>query len=122
MSNNPINLGLRFVLEMAAMVALGYWGWQQGLGALKYVLAIAIPLVAAVVWGTFRVPGDASASGRAPIAVPGLVRLAIELALFGFAVGGLLSVGATALGWVLGGAVLLHYVVSYDRVVWLLRQ
>jgi hypothetical protein len=27
MSKNPANLALRFVLELAALAALGYWGW-----------------------------------------------------------------------------------------------
>ena len=122
MSNNPINLAVRFLLEIAAMLAIGYWGWRQASGALRYVLAIGSWLIAAVIWGTFRVPGDASASGGAPVAVPGLVRLAIELALFGFAVWALVSEGVTTLGWVFGGVVLLHYLVSYDRIAWLLRQ
>jgi hypothetical protein len=122
MSNNPINLAFRFLLEIAALVAIGYWGWRQSAGALGYALAVGAPFLAAAMWGTFRVPGDASASGEAPVAVPGLVRLAIELALFGFAVWGLLSAGATGLGWAFGAAVLLHYVVSYDRIGWLLRQ
>jgi hypothetical protein len=121
MSNNPINLALRFLLEMAALAAIGYWGWQQASGVLRYAWAMGLPLAAAAIWGTFRVPGDASASGKAPVAVPGLVRLAIELAVFGFAAWGLVSEGATALGWVLGALALLHYVVSYDRILWLLR-
>ena len=29
MSAHPINLALRFILELAALYALGYWGWTQ---------------------------------------------------------------------------------------------
>jgi hypothetical protein len=122
MSNNPVNLAFRFLLEITALVSIGYWGWRQASGAPGYALAGGAPLLAAVVWGILRVPGDASASGEAPVAVPGIVRLGIEVALFGFAVWGLLSEGATALGWAFGAAVLLHYLVSYDRIGWLLRQ
>ncbi len=32
MSQNPINLALRFVLEMVALVAVGYGGWHATAG------------------------------------------------------------------------------------------
>jgi hypothetical protein len=121
MASNPINLALRFVLELAAWAASGAWGWHQGTGALRVVLALGIPLVEMVLWGTFRVPQDASSSGRAPVPVPGLVRLVLELAFFGFAVWALRDIGATTLSWVLAGLVLAHYLLSYDRLQWLLR-
>jgi hypothetical protein len=69
MASNPINLALRFVLELAAWAASGVWGWHQGTGALRVVLALGIPLVEMVLWGTFRVPEDASSSGRASVPV-----------------------------------------------------
>jgi hypothetical protein len=122
MSSRPFNLALRFLLEIAASLALAYWGWRQASGAVRYVPAIALPLAAAALWGTFRVPGDSSASGAAPVPVPGPARLLLELALFGFAVWGLLSEGAATPSLILGGALLLHYGLSYDRVLWLLRQ
>jgi len=122
MSNHPLNLALRFLLEIAASLAVGYWGWQRASGALRYLPAIALPLATAVIWGTFRVPGDASASGDAPVPVPGPVRLSMELALFGFAVWGLISEGAVAWGAILGALAFLHYLISYDRVQWLLSR
>jgi hypothetical protein len=51
-----------------------------------------------------------------------MVRIALELALFGFAVWALFELGAAALGWALGVAVAVHYVVSLDRLVWLMRK
>jgi hypothetical protein len=122
MSDHPVNLALRFLLEIATSLAIGYWGWHRASGAVRYLPAIAMPLAAAVIWGTFRVPGDPSASGDAPVPVPGPVRLLMELALFGFAVWGLLSEGAVALGAILGALALLHYLTSYDRVRWLLSR
>jgi hypothetical protein len=79
MSNNPINLILRFLLEIAILFSLGYWGWTQQQGVLRYVLAIGLPIIAAVIWGTVRVPGDASHSGTARVPVPGTLRLIIRL-------------------------------------------
>jgi hypothetical protein len=107
---------------MAALVALGRWGWSRGEGLLRFLLALGIPVVAAVLWGTFAVPGDPSRSGEARVPVPGIVRLLLELALFGGATWSLFATGATTLGWIYGIVVLVHYVVSYDRVAWLLRQ
>lgn len=122
MSQNPINLGLRFLLELVALYAIGYWGWTAHSGPLRYVLVIGLPLLAAVLWGTFRVPGDASASGQAVVAVPGLVRLAMELALFGGATWGLYAAGAVRSALIFGVVTGIHYALSYDRVIWLLQR
>jgi hypothetical protein len=122
MSQNPLNLAVRFILEVVALIAIGYWGWTWGQGALRYVLAICLPLLAAVMWGVFAVPGDRSRSGSAPVPVPGWVRLVLELALFGFAVWGLYDAGATTAAWILGAVVLVHYGLSYDRILWLLKR
>jgi hypothetical protein len=122
MSNNPINLGVRFLLELAALFVIGYWGWSQAAGPLRFLLAIGLPLLAATAWGVFRVPDDPSASGRAPVPVPGPLRLALELALFGFAAWALFDLGLTTLALIFGVVTALHYIVSYDRVAWLLRR
>ena len=119
MGQNPVNLALRFGLELAALYFIGRWGWIQNSGVLRYLLAIGLSLVAAAAWGVFRVPGD----GGAPIVrVPGIIRLSIELAIFGFAVWGLFDTGATTAAWIFGGITLLHYLISYDRIIWLLKQ
>ena len=65
MGSHPINLAIRFVLEMAGLVALGWMGWHYGKGINGYMLAIGIPLVAAMLWGTFAVPDDPSRSSEA---------------------------------------------------------
>lgn len=122
MSQNPINLGVRFILELVMLYALGLWGWKGHEGPWRYFLMIALPLVAALVWGVFRVPEDASASGGAPIPVPGWLRLLLEVFLFGFATWAFFASGATTAGWVFGGVTLLHYLVSYDRIGWMLKH
>jgi hypothetical protein len=119
MSNHPINLGVRFLLELSILASLGYWGWTEHNGIWRFLWGVGLPLAAAAVWGTFRVPND---PGPAPVAVPGLVRLLLELALFGAAVALLFAAGQRVAGGVLATLVILHYGVSYDRVFWLLRQ
>lgn len=122
MAHNPINLGVRFLLELAGLAAMAYWGRQQSDGLLRFVLAIGIPVLAAALWGTFAVPGDRSRSGGAPVPVPGIVRLILELAFFAFAVWALYDAGLVTSSIGTGIVVVLHYAVSYDRVGWLLRQ
>jgi hypothetical protein len=122
MGSNPINLAVRFILEMAGLAALGWWGWNQGEGILRFILALGIPFLAAVLWGTFAVPDDQSRSGKAKVPIPGIVRLMLELAFFVTATWSLFATGLTALGWIYGIAVLIHNIISYDRVMWLVRQ
>ena len=119
MSANPINLVLRFLLELAMLAILAVWGWNQSDSWLRFVLAAGVPIAAAALWGVFRFPND---PGPPPVTVPGVVRLAIELFLFGFATWALFDLGAETLGWVFGLVAAGHYLVSYDRVLRLLRN
>jgi hypothetical protein len=119
MSNHPINLALRFLLEMAILAALAYWGWAEHHGLWRAVLAVGLPLAAALLWGTFRVPGDPK---DAPVPVPGPVRLLLELVLFAAAVWFLAAADQPSAAAVLGVLVVLHYAASYDRVRWLLAR
>ncbi len=121
MGTHPLNLTVRFLLEMVGLIIMGVWGWQQADGWLSIGLVIAIPLIAAIAWGTFNVPGDPSRSGQAPVAVPGFVRLLLELAFFAFATWAFYWVGYTQVGLIFGVVVISHYIISYDRVGWLLR-
>ena len=122
MGSNPINLGFRFLLEMTAFVIYGYWGWQASTGMLRYLLALGLPLAAAVLWGTFAVPGDPSRSGKAPIPIPGVLRLFLEIMFFSLAAYLLMITGREGLGWIFAGAVFIHYLLSYDRIWWMIKQ
>jgi hypothetical protein len=118
MSQNPLNLALRFALELCILAAVGRWGWMQG-GAARWALAVALPLAAAALWGVFRVPND----GGAPLVqVGGAVRLAIEALLFAAATAALIGAGHRRLAMAFAAITILHYAVSYDRVASLLRD
>ena len=101
---------------------MAYWGWTQQAGVVRVISAIGLPIVAAALWYIFAVPDEPHRRGEAPVAVPGTVRLVLELALFAFAAWGLYNAGAKQLSWIMGVVVLVHYVISYDRVGWLIRQ
>ena len=122
MGSHPINLAVRFVLELSALVAMGLWAWHQGVGITRYLFALVVPVIAITVWGTFAVPDDPSRSGNAPVPVPGILRLALEVVFFGFATWAFFAAGATQLGWIFGIVALIHHVVSYDRLLWLIKQ
>jgi hypothetical protein len=122
MSQHPANLVLRFFLEIVALVSIGQWGWRLTGGPLRWVLAIGLPVLAAILWATFKVPDDGAVSGKVIVPVPGRVRLSIELAFFGFAIWAMVSSSQTLLGLAFLVAVFLHYLWSIDRVTRLLGQ
>lgn len=122
MGSHPINLAVRFLLELAALVSVGIWGWNRSEGWLRFVLAIGIPIILAAIWGTFAVPDDPSRSGAAPVVTPGFVRLVIELGIFAFAAYSLYDMGHIKLCIALSSIVLIHYILSYDRILWLISQ
>jgi hypothetical protein len=98
-------LAFRFLLELCALGALGYWGFMTGGTALaKVVLGLGVPLVAAVAWGTFVAP-------KALVKVPGAVRLFVEVGVFASATAALYVAGSTRLAT----ALMLAYVL--DRVL-----
>lgn len=122
MGSNPINLGFRFLLEMVALVNYGYWGWNFSNSALRYLLVLVLPLVAAIIWGTFTVLDDPSRSGKAPVPISGILRLILEIVFFILAAYALFSSGKESLTWIFAGAVLVHYLLSYDRIIWLIQH
>jgi hypothetical protein len=114
-----LNLALRFLLELCALAALVYWGFHSAQGALlKVILGIGVPLLAATAWGTFRVPDD---PGKAPVAVPGKVRLLLELVFWSAAVAGLAGAGQVTLAWVFGLLVVVNNALMPERLLRLWR-
>lgn len=88
------NLALAFLLELCALAAFAWWGYQTGQGTLaKIALAIGAPLVVAVFWGLFIAP-------RAVFTLSPLWRSLLALVVFGAAFGALLVTGQTALAWI----------------------
>ncbi len=120
MGSNPINLGVRFVLELAAFAGFARWGWTVGTGFWQVGLAVLLPVIGAGLWGTFNVPGDPSRSGKAPVVVPGWFRLVLELAIFGAAALAWFAAGASTVAIAFSATVAVHYIVSYERIRWLL--
>jgi hypothetical protein len=73
-----LNLGLKFVLEITALACLGIWGATIAHGPAAVILAIGLPLLTAVLWGTFAAP---KARRRLPLRL----RVPFELSVFAVA-------------------------------------
>jgi hypothetical protein len=84
----PINLALRFALELAALAAFGAWGLHATGGPARFALAAAAVLAAAGVWGRWMAP-----TSRHRLADP--ARLLAEAAFFAAAG---VALGATGRG------------------------
>ena len=81
------NLALRFLLELAVLAALAFWGFQlHGPAVVRVLAGLGAPLTAAVVWGAF-------ASPRAAVALPPGATLAVQAAVLAAGVVALVHTG-----------------------------
>jgi hypothetical protein len=119
----PAHLAIRFALELVLLAAYASWGWHLGNGgAVGVLLAVGLPVLAAALWGIFKTPGDSTANPKPVVAVPGIVRLALEFALIGVAAYGVWTSGSRALAETMLTVFALHYAVTWPRIAWLVRQ
>ncbi|MDX2562030.1 YrdB family protein [Streptomyces sp. TX20-6-3] len=80
-----LNEVLAFLLELAALAVLAWWGWESAESiAPRLLLAVAAPAAAAVLWGLFAAP-------KARFRVPVAGVLAVKALVFGAAVAALLA-------------------------------
>lgn len=99
-----LNLVVRFLLEIMALVIIGYWGFQTPQGTfLKFVFAIGSPLVLAIIWGMFGTP-------KAPCRLSGTSFLFLEIIVFGLPVVALLLIDKTTFASIYGVVVILNLV------------
>lgn len=102
-----INLALRFLLEVAALIAVGYWGFQTGKGPFfKFLLGLGAPIMIAVVWGMYGSPA-------APYPVQGILRLLLEFLIFGLAALTLYFAGHPTLAVLFGVLVIINRILMH---------
>ena len=75
-----------------------------------------------MIWGVFAVKDDPSRSGKTVVQTPGILRLLLELGLFGVAAWMMLDLDYSLIALIFGLIVAIHYFVSFDRIAWLLKQ
>ncbi len=119
MNTNPVNLAVRFFLEIVMLIIFGYWGWHLAGNWERYVGAPGLPLLAATLWGVFRIQNDPK---PALVEVSGIVRLLLEFVLFGASVYFLYNLGHVQSSRIMAIIVIAHYLVSYDRTWAMLRN
>jgi hypothetical protein len=119
---NQANLFLRFLMEVASIITFGLWGYSLTNSGYRILLALLFSILFAALWGIFAVRDDPSRSGKTVIRTPGAIRLFLELTLFGSATWMLFDLGFTIPGWILGATILFHYILSFNRITWLLKQ
>lgn len=89
-----LNLAIRFLLELCMLAAVGYWGFKAQSGwILKILLGIGLPVLIAVLWGTFLAP-------KATRPLSGVSFLTLELVLFSMGTIALFASGKPVLGWI----------------------
>lgn len=73
------NLAVAFLLEVVALTAFAFWGWTAGTNfATRLLLVIALPVVAALLWGAFLSP-------KPEFQLPGAVVRFAQLVFFALA-------------------------------------
>jgi hypothetical protein len=100
------NDGLRFLLEMALLASLAYWGFSEQAGAVQWLLGLGAPLLVAVVWGRYI-----ALKASHPTTDP--ARLLLEVAVFGAGVAGLFVADRTGLALVFAALVLVHLSLTF---------
>ncbi len=97
-----LNLALAFALELAMLAAFAYFGFRATDHALmRWVLALALPLLVAALWGAILAP---KAANRLPM-VPGVL---LSLGLFLLAASALYGSAQPGLAVIMAVAAVLH--------------
>lgn len=121
-AKHPINLTIRFLLEIAVLATVATWGFTNFEGFYSYFIGIGAPISMSAMWGIFAVPNDPSRSGKTVVKTKGTVRLFLESIFFITGSYALYSIGYTSLFYSFSIIAILHYTFSLDRINWLLKQ
>lgn len=106
-----VNGGLAFALELGLLAALCYWGARTGGNtAVRILLAIGAPALAATVWGLFL------AAGGPKFPLPPAAEIVLKLAVLGTGALALYGAGQGTPALVFGGLAVLSVAVEYVTV------
>jgi len=98
------SMALAFLLELCALAAIGYWGFQTGQTTLvRLVLGLGLPLLIAILWGIFLSP-------KASMPVPEPWRTIVRQSIFALAVVLLYLSGQTVLAGIFALALVINLI------------
>ena len=96
-----INMGVRFLLEIIALVIFGFWDFRLPEAIFtKIIGGFGVPILVAVIWGTFGSP-------KAPYVLDGFARLLLEIAILGLAALALYFIGWQELAIIIYGVIVI---------------
>ncbi len=102
-----LNVILRFLLEILTLIAIGFWGYQRGVGTImSFLLGIGVPLIIAVIWGLFFAPAST-------VNIPLWLKFGFEVMIFGLAFVALVSMRFSTSAYIFGLAVLINQTLLY---------
>lgn len=101
------NEAVRFLVELAALAAIGYWGFHDhSTWPAKFVLGIGGPLLIASAWAIWMAPQSHRRAGEG-------VRALLEVAIFGSAIAALAASTGTALAVIFGTVAVVNAVLDH---------
>jgi hypothetical protein len=102
-----INLAFRFLLEICALIALGYWGFLIGKGnEMKILLGIGFPILNGLIWGGFGSP-----NAKVKLSMP--LHILLELIVFGIPAIALYAAGKPQIAWIYGICVVINRLLMF---------
>lgn len=102
-----LNLALAFLLELFAVGALFYWGFQTGSSQIvKIILGIGAPLLLIVIWGRFLGP-------RSPVRLRDPLLTVVKLIVFGSSAAALAVAGQPNLALVFAIVAVVNLALAY---------
>ena len=102
-----LNLAIRFLLELCVLAAVGYWGLKTGSGWFaKILLGIGVPLLIAVIWGTFGAP-------KANMQLHGSKLVVLEIIVFGSGVAALFATKNNPLAWAFAVIIVINRILMF---------
>jgi hypothetical protein len=104
-----INLGVRFLLELSMLAAVGYWGFKtHSSWGMKILFGIGLPLLLAVIWGIFMAPRSAHRLSGVPFTI-------MDIVLLGSGAVALYAGGQVNLAWIYAAVLIVSEIL---RLIW----
>jgi hypothetical protein len=102
-----LNLALSFLLELAMLVAFGYWGFNTGDSTLlHWILGLGIPIVAIIIWSIFNAPMSKRRLPRIP-------RTILEVVMFSLGALALAAAGQTTWAIIFAVLIVINQILLY---------